>query len=163
MRPHTAARARSRSTPAVLAMAIGLIALAGCGSSSKSSSSSSTASTPASTATSTPASTATSTPAPATSGSTTLSVAANPEGQLKYTTASLTAKAGAVAINFTNSAPLEHNLSIESASHSVVGTTPIFQGGTKKLSVKLSAGTYKFFCSVPGHRAAGMEGTLTVQ
>jgi uncharacterized cupredoxin-like copper-binding protein len=29
--------------------------------------------------------------------------------------------------------------------------------------VELKAGTYKFFCTVPGHRQAGMEGTLTVQ
>ena len=34
---------------------------------------------------------------------------------------------------------------------------------TKTLSVTLKAGTYKFYCSVPGHRMAGMEGTLTVQ
>jgi plastocyanin len=168
MRHQTAARVRRHSTPAVLAVAIGVIALAGCGS-SKSSSSSTTTSTPASTATSTPSSTATSTPAPATSTpapstfSTRLSEAANPEGQLKFTTSSLTAKAGLVTINFTNSAPLAHNLGIESASHSVLGTTPTFQGGSKTVSVKLAAGTYKFFCSVPGHRAAGMEGTLTVQ
>jgi plastocyanin len=162
MRLQTAVRARRHSAPAVVAAAIGLVALAGCGSSSTSSSSSTTASTPASTATSTPASTAASTPAPATF-STRLSVAANPEGQLKYTTTSLTAKPGQVTINFSNSAPLAHNLSIESASHSVLGTTPVFQGGSKTVSVKLAAGTYKFFCSVPGHRAAGMEGTLTVQ
>jgi uncharacterized cupredoxin-like copper-binding protein len=51
---------------------------------------------------------------------------------------------------------------VESSSGSTLGTTPTFQGGSKSLTVKLTAGTYKFFCSVPGHRAAGMEGTLTV-
>jgi uncharacterized cupredoxin-like copper-binding protein len=44
-----------------------------------------------------------------------------------------------------------------------VGTTPTFQGGSKTLSLNLKPGTYKFYCSVPGHRMAGMEGTLTVQ
>jgi plastocyanin len=44
----------------------------------------------------------------------------------------------------------------------IVGGTPTFQGGTKTVTVNLKAGTYTFFCSVPGHRAAGMQGTLTV-
>ena len=45
----------------------------------------------------------------------------------------------------------------------MVGATPTFDGGTKVLSVKLAAGTYTFYCSVPGHRMAGMVGTLTVK
>jgi uncharacterized cupredoxin-like copper-binding protein len=59
--------------------------------------------------------------------------------------------------------PLAHNMTIESSSHAILGATPTFQGGSKTLSLNLKAGTYKFFCSVPGHRMAGMEGTLTVQ
>ena len=45
----------------------------------------------------------------------------------------------------------------------VLGATPTFQGGTKTLTLNLKPGTYVFYCSVPGHRAAGMEGKLTVQ
>jgi plastocyanin len=151
----------------MLTLAVGLLALTGCGSSSSSTSSSS-ASTPTSAAsTPTPPSSATSsTPAPATGGaspSKTLSLAANPEGQLKYNITSLTAKAGQVSIDFTNTASLEHNVTVASASGSVLGATQSFQGGTKTLSLNLKPGTYKFYCSVPGHRAAGMEGTLTVQ
>jgi uncharacterized cupredoxin-like copper-binding protein len=159
VRSKTSARAGIRSVPALLALAIGLVVLAGCGSSSKSTSSSTTAAAPA------PTTTTSSTPAPATGGTTAgkLSLAANPEGQLKYDTSSLTAKAGSVTINFTNAAPLAHNVNIESASGGVVGATPTFQGGSKSLSVNLKPGKYKFFCSVPGHRAAGMEGSLTVQ
>jgi plastocyanin len=74
----------------------------------------------------------------------------------------LTAKAGEVSIDFTNMAPLGHNVTVESSSGKTLGATPTFQGGSKTLTLNLKAGTYKFFCSVPGHRMAGMEGTLTV-
>jgi plastocyanin len=147
---------------ALAATAVGLLALAGCGSSSSTTSSSSSTSTPATTA-STPPSTSSSTAAPAPAAAGALSLAANPEGQLKFDQASLTAKAGTVSINFTNAAPLAHNVTIASSSGAVLGATPTFQGGSKALTVKLSAGTYKFYCTVPGHRQAGMEGTLTVQ
>jgi plastocyanin len=92
-----------------------------------------------------------------------LSLEANPEGQLKYNKTSLTAKAGAVSIDFTNMAPLTHNVTVASSSGEVLGATPTFNGGSKTLSLTLKTGTYKFYCTVPGHRAAGMEGTLTVQ
>jgi len=128
-------------------MFAGLLVLGGCGSSSKSS-------------TSTPAAPAS--PAPSSSGGSTLSVAANPEGQLKFNTTSLTAKAGSVSISFANSASLPHNLTVASASGAAVGATATFQGGTRILALNLKPGAYKFYCTVPGHRAAGMEGTLTV-
>jgi plastocyanin len=131
-------------------LALVLLAVAGCGGSSSSSSSAGTA----------PASGGTTAPA---GGGQALHLAANPEGQLKYDKTSLTAKAGTVTIDFTNQAPVAHNLTIESASGSQLGATPTFEGGTKTLSLSLKPGTYKFFCTVPGHRQAGMEGTLTVQ
>jgi plastocyanin len=147
-------------------LAVGLLALAGCGSSSNTTSST-TASTPATTATTTATTTPTTTvagpSAPATASSTSLSLEANPEGQLKYNKTSLSASAGKVSIAFTNSSPLEHNVTVESSAGKVLGATPTFKGGTKVLTLELKAGTYKFFCSVPGHRQAGMEGTLTVK
>jgi uncharacterized cupredoxin-like copper-binding protein len=44
----------------------------------------------------------------------------------------------------------------------VLGATPTFAGGSKTLTLKLRPGKYTFYCSVPGHRQAGMEGTLNV-
>jgi uncharacterized cupredoxin-like copper-binding protein len=44
----------------------------------------------------------------------------------------------------------------------VLGATPTFSGGSRTLTLNLKPGTYTFYCTVPGHRAAGMEGTLTV-
>ena len=134
-------------------------ALAGCGSSSNSSSSSAAQAPTTSSATAAAPTTST-TAAP--TGASSVSLEANKEGQLEYNTKSLTAKAGKVTVDFANPAPLAHNVTIESSSGASVGATPTFTGGSKKLTVTLKAGTYKFFCSVPGHRQAGMEGTLTV-
>jgi plastocyanin len=149
-----------RMTP--LAMTIGLLALAGCGGSKGSSSESKASAVPATTAT-TPSTSPQATSPPAGGSSSALSLSANSEGQLAYNTKSLSAKAGKVSIDFSNSAPLAHNLTVESSSGATVGATPTFQGGSKTLSLSLKPGTYKFFCTVPGHRQAGMEGTLVVK
>jgi plastocyanin len=148
---------------------VGLLAIAGCGSSSNSTSSSAStppaASTPTSAAETPTTSSAASAPAqaPASGSGQALALEANPEGQLKYNTSSLTAKAGKVSIDFANMSPEGHNVTVASASGAVVGATPTFQGGSKTLTLNLKPGTYKFFCTVPGHRTAGMEGTLTVK
>jgi len=93
--------------------------------------------------------------------STNLKLAANPGGQLSYNTKQLSAKAGNVTITMTNMSPLAHNVTIAQGS-TVLGATPTFQGASKTLTLNLKPGTYTFYCSVPGHRQAGMEGTLTV-
>jgi plastocyanin len=143
----------------LLALLAGAIALGGCGGSKSASPS---ATTPATTAQSTATTTESSTTAaPAASGA--LSLEANPEGQLKYNTSSLTAKAGKVTIDFKNMSPLAHNVTVASAAGATVGATETFQSGSKTLALNLKPGTYKFFCTVPGHRQAGMEGTLVVK
>lgn len=148
-----------RTVLLALIVATTSLALAACGSSSKKSTSSST-STPA-TSTSTPAS---STPAAAGKASQTLTIAANPSGQLRFTKSALTATAGKVTVQFTNDSPLQHNFTVQQGtSGPVLGATPTFSGGTKTLTLTLKAGTYTYFCSVPGHRQAGMQGTLTVK
>ncbi len=90
-----------------------------------------------------------------------LALAANTGGLLSYNTKQLTAKAGKVTITFSNSSPIEHNLTIAQGT-AQLGATPTFVGGSKSLTLTLQPGTYTFFCSVPGHRQAGMEGTLKV-
>ncbi len=100
--------------------------------------------------------------APSGSASSSVKDEADPEGQLRFATRELSAKAGTVTIDFANASPLPHNITIAHGT-TVLGATPTFQGGTKTLTLKLAPGTYVFYCSVPGHRAAGMEGKLTVQ
>ena len=116
-------------------------------------------------ATTTP--TATTAPAPTTTPAATsapasaIPIAASPSGGLMFNTKKLSAPAGKDTFVFTNKSPLPHNFTIMKGSK-VIGATPTFAKGVKDLVVTLPAGTYVFECTVPGHAAAGMKGTLTV-
>ncbi|MFI4992335.1 MAG: plastocyanin/azurin family copper-binding protein [Solirubrobacterales bacterium] len=107
------------------------------------------------------ATTGTSTPPSSPAAAAPLKLAANPEGQLSYEPKQLSAKAGKVMITMANSSPVEHNVTVAQGS-TVLGATPTFKGGSKTLTLNLKPGKYTFYCSVPGHRQAGMEGTLTI-
>jgi uncharacterized cupredoxin-like copper-binding protein len=128
------------------------LALAACGSSSSSSSSTAASTAPAGGGA-----------AAGGGGSQTVKVAADPSGQLHYTTTTLSAKAGKATFDFTNASPLSHNFTIEDKSGKALGNTPTFTGGSKSVTLTLQPGTYKFLCTVPGHAQAGMQGTLTVK
>ena len=115
-----------------------------------------------------PAAPGSSAPAPGSSSSSAspaaasqLALAASTSGQLAFDAKQLSAKAGSVTVTFTNASPIEHDVTIAEGAK-VLGATPIFVGGSRKLSLRLKPGTYTFYCSVPGHRQAGMEGTLHV-
>lgn len=93
----------------------------------------------------------------------TLDFEADPSGALAYTTDSATAEAGEVTVNFTNSSPVPHDVEIEDSSGEVVAETEVLSEGSDSTTADLKPGKYTFFCSVPGHRQGGMEGTLTVK
>ena len=63
-----------------------------------------------------------------------------------------------VTFKITNVAQIPHNFSIDNLAISVA----LDPGTTTDVVVNAPAGTYQFYCNLPGHRAAGMEGTLTV-
>jgi plastocyanin len=93
-----------------------------------------------------------------------LELEANPQGQLAYTTSKATATAGALTVSMKNVSGVTHNLALQSGtSGPVLGATPLEPKGTASFAVKLKPGTYTYFCQAPGHRAAGMYGTLTVK
>jgi plastocyanin len=98
---------------------------------------------------------------PRASAGTSLKLAANPKGLLSFDSKQLSAKAGSVTITFANASPIEHDVTVSQGA-TVLAATPIFTGGSKTLTINLKPGTYTFYCSVPGHRQAGMEGTLKV-
>jgi plastocyanin len=93
----------------------------------------------------------------------TVDLAADPAGALMFdaNTLSVKAKAGKVTIVFTNASPVAHNVAVAQGTK-VLGSTPTFMGGSKTLVLSLKPGTYTYYCTVPGHRQAGMQGTLTV-
>jgi plastocyanin len=94
-------------------------------------------------------------------GASTLNVEASPTA-LEFTTTELTANAGKVTIDFKNPSPIPHDVVIEENGENLGGTQEVAEG-EESATVDLKPGTYTFYCSVPGHREAGMEGTLTVK
>lgn len=97
-------------------------------------------------------------------GTATVAFEADPAGGLAYTTTEASAKAGDVTIDFNNPQPVAHDVVIEDASGSEVGGTDVITESSTSASIKdLKPGEYTFYCSVPGHREAGMEGTLTAE
>jgi plastocyanin len=92
-----------------------------------------------------------------------LEIEANPEGNLEFTSDTASSKAGKVTVDFTNESPVPHDVAIESEGGETVGQTEVIQEGSDSTTVNLKPGTYHYFCTIPGHRQAGMEGTLTVK
>lgn len=81
--------------------------------------------------------------------------------ELKFEPTELTAAAGTVAVELQAGETVEHDFVIEELDDTrVVMVQP---GQSVVGTVDLEPGTYTFYCSVPGHRTAGMEGTLTVE
>jgi plastocyanin len=130
--------------PLLLVLAASVLALSACGGGSSSSST-------------TPAATGA---GGGGGGSSTVKISADPSGALKYEQTDVSATAGSITIDFTNMSSLPHDVTIEGNGAS--GATDQITDSTTSTTVDLEPGTYTFFCSVDGHRAAGMEGTLTV-
>ncbi len=65
-----------------------------------------------------------------------------------------------VTLQFVNNGAAVHNFSIEEPD---VFSGDLAPGATSELVVNLPAGSYEFICTIPGHAAAGMVGTLTVE
>src|SRR5215213_11982953 len=129
-----------RALPLVLVLAAFVLALSACGGGSSSST--------------TPATTG----GGGGGGGSTVKISADPSGALKFEQTDVSATAGSITIDFTNMSSLPHDVMIEGS-----GGTDEITNSTTSTTVELEPGTYTFFCSVDGHRAAGMEGTLTVK
>lgn len=147
---------------AFLALALAALALVACGGGGDDSSST-TATNGGSTESSAETGGAAQEKAGGSGGAATLKFEADPAGDLAYTTTSATSKPGKVTVDFNNPQSLTHDVQIEDSSGGEVGGTELIADGADSATVDLKPGTYTFYCSVPGHREAGMEGTLTVK
>ena len=68
-----------------------------------------------------------------------------------------TLKAGTYKFVYRNTSGIDHNLRVGSKK------TPTFDEGTMTITVKLKRGKVKYECTVSGHAAGGMKGTITVK
>ena len=116
---------------------------------------------------------------------TTVEVSADPSGQLKFQPETLNATAcQPITVSFKNPASLQHNwVLVTPGQEQAVADAAASKGGdatgvagviamtsvltangdeTKEVPAQ-QAGTYTYICTVPGHYAAGMKGTLTVE
>lgn len=92
-----------------------------------------------------------------------LAIAADPSGALAYDTTELSAKAGPVKIDFTNDSPVPHDVVIRDSAGEEIAATEVVTSADSSTEFDAKPGKYTFFCSVPGHEAGGMKGTLTVK
>ena len=81
--------------------------------------------------------------------------------ELAYVPNQLSAPAGRIMIRMTNPSQLQHSVAL--AVTGIPAGPVVGHGGVSEVVANLAPGTYTFYCTVPGHRAAGMTGTLTVR
>ena len=138
-------------TVSILVAVLALV-LAGCGSDNKNAGSNSSGST---------STNSTSSSSSGGGGGEQLALAAPADGSLKFDKTTLTAKAGKVTINLDNPSSTPHAIEVE--GNGVEQKSDQITNGKTSVTADLKAGTYEFYCPVPGHKEAGMKGTLTVQ
>src|SRR5262249_28880094 len=92
-----------------------------------------------------------------------LSVTSPADGGLVYQPNGLTAKPGNVAITYDNPSQVPHSIAVATANGNVLGQVQPFTNGKQTVNLNnLQPGKYELYCTVPGHREAGMQGNLTV-
>jgi uncharacterized cupredoxin-like copper-binding protein len=79
------------------------------------------------------------------------------KSKLAFNVKTLRARHGKITLRMSNPATLPHAVGVNGHNGKVVR-----KGGVSTVTVTLKKGRYTFYCPVPGHRAAGMKGTLIV-
>jgi plastocyanin len=92
-----------------------------------------------------------------------LDVASPADGSLVFQPNGLQAQPGNVEITYDNPSPVPHSIAVATANGNVIGQVQPFTAGKQTVALNgLKPGQYVFYCTVPGHREAGMQGDLTV-
>jgi plastocyanin len=134
----------------LIALAVAAVVIAGCGGDDNESA-----------ATATPKATQQSSSGGGGGGGKTVAVSAPADGSLKFDQSTLSAKTGKVTFKFANPSSVPHAFEVE--GNGVEGKTDTITSSDASVTVDLKPGKYEYFCPVDGHKAAGMEGTLTVK
>lgn len=92
-----------------------------------------------------------------------LTISADQGGDLRFNKSDLEAPAGNVRITMSNPVDVPHNVALEGPGGIDEKGPVVTKGGASEVEAEVEAGDYTFYCSVAGHREAGMEGTLTVK
>jgi uncharacterized cupredoxin-like copper-binding protein len=83
---------------------------------------------------------------------------------LRFEPATITVKKGTpVRVTLTNSSALEHDWVVDNLDGKKIQMHAAPKATATVEFTPTAPGTYEFYCSIPGHREAGMKGTLTVQ
>jgi plastocyanin len=94
---------------------------------------------------------------------TALDVSSPSSGALSYSPNGLQAKPGNVSITYDNPSQVPHSIAVATSNGNVLGQVQPFTAGKQTVTLNnLAPGKYVFYCTVPGHRQAGMQGDLTV-
>lgn len=91
-----------------------------------------------------------------------LELPADPGGALAFSAKTAEAPPGDLTIRSQNDSAIPHNIALEGNGVDEVGDV-VQGGGVSEIESTVDTGEYTFYCSVPGHREGGMEGTLTVK
>jgi plastocyanin len=88
-----------------------------------------------------------------------LQIDADPTGQLAFVTNAASGAPGKITVKMTNKSGTPHDIVIDGKGKGQI----VQNGGVSQFQADFTAGSYTFYCSVPGHRQAGMQGKLTVK
>ncbi len=79
---------------------------------------------------------------------------------IKFDVSTIKTSPGPLTVTFTNNEAVGHDFSVRDLDGKA---TPDPSGGSASVTYELEAGTYEFYCSLFGHEAQGMKGTIVVE
>lgn len=99
---------------------------------------------------------------PADAGQWMVEIETDPDGALAYDVETVVTPPGNTNFHLINSQSEGHDLTIEEVGGGSAETRVVSEGSAWRRISLFDGKQYVFYCSVPGHRKAGMEGTIEI-